>query len=57
MEASLREQLEILRRIAERGWMFATSGHERELYISRNVDLWQHMLDEIERTNKHLEVD
>jgi hypothetical protein len=38
------EQLEILRRIAERGLRLA----QRE--APSMVDLWQHMLDEIERT-------
>lgn len=52
----IEEQLEILRRIAERG---LAQAQERK---TQDVDIWQHMLDEIARTKpmvgKHLyEVD
>jgi hypothetical protein len=44
------EQLEILRRIAERGLAFAEA---EPAY--REVDLWIHMLDEINNTKEYWE--
>lgn len=43
------DQLTILRRTAERGRAFALEKEE-----TRFVDLFQHMLDEIERVYNHL---
>lgn len=46
----MEEQLEILRRIAERGL------RQAEIYTDTyQVDLWVHMLDEIERAKLLLE--
>lgn len=51
----MEEQIEILRRIAERGLTHAQECADMEEYPdvhewSDQIDLWQHMLDEIERT-------
>jgi hypothetical protein len=43
---SIQDQLEILRRSAERGIKFAQSQDKDSIYI----DLWQHQLDEVNRT-------
>lgn len=42
---TLIEQLEILRRIGERGLKYAQDDS-----ASYHVDCWQHLLDELERT-------
>jgi hypothetical protein len=46
MDSHVQEQIEVLRRIAERGLNLA---HKID---TRFVDIFQHMLDEIERTKK-----
>ncbi len=46
----MNEQLEIPRRIAERGLAFAEGEP-----AGRGVDLWAHMLDEIKRTKEYWE--
>ncbi len=49
-------QLEVLRRIAERGLKLNQDLVKSQVYfVSSNVDLWQHMLDEIERTKQQYE--
>jgi hypothetical protein len=47
------EQIEVLRRIAERGLAHAQmSGFDDHWAgFGQNIDLWQHMLDEIGRLN------
>ena len=44
----MEEQLDILRRIAERGMRLA----EYDVWANDFRDIFQHMLDEIERTRK-----
>lgn len=44
------EQLEILRRIADRGMSLSRPCIGADGGDSAQLDLWQHMLDEIERT-------
>ena len=47
------EQIEVLRRIAERGLKLAQDGasvpYAHDGANEKHLDLWQHMLDEIER--------
>lgn len=47
MSPYLEEQLEILRRIAQRGKLFAERKGNEEF-----IDLFVHLLDEIERTKR-----
>jgi hypothetical protein len=47
MSPYIAEQLEILRRIAERGLRLA---QDNTAHDARYIDLFQHMLDEIQRT-------
>jgi hypothetical protein len=46
----IEEQLEVLRRIAERGLA------EAQRTAPTMIDCWQHMLDEIERAKACLEI-
>lgn len=55
MNPSLVEQLEILRRIAERG-LAASVPMGSDFGNSDMVDIFQHLLDEIERTKKYASV-
>ena len=50
------EKLEILRRIGERGlkWAQSTSAMSYD-DKSTCIDLWQHLLDEVERANKYVQ--
>jgi hypothetical protein len=47
------EQLEILRRIGERGRSWALQ-KEDEMDRNHGVDLWQHLLDELDRLKLYL---
>jgi len=43
------EQIEILRRVADRGMEFEYVKQKAGIVTNDSIDLWQHMLDEIDR--------
>lgn len=49
-QSTINEQLDILQKIAERGFNQAQSDR-----ISKHIDLWQNVLNEIQRTKKLLQ--
>lgn len=61
-DAELRERLQILRRIGERGLKLAQGGvavdwedamNPETLVHKQYLDLWQHLLDELKRVGAH----
>jgi hypothetical protein len=54
-DAFIAEQFDILRRIADRGRNLSLPAGDQDGGDSAQLDLWQHMLDEIERTRAAVE--